>query len=335
VNSTVVTALVLLASGLAGCVGGEAETSASTKDVDTGPAEFDESTGGIQGQVTDDELNPLANAQAGLQRSDVIQTDIMGVTDELGRFSLSNVPPGTHLLFVQAFGYEATARKVEVIVGQLAEVNVGLVPLPTDEPFHVAEIRTAAVTSVMVKATPSCIYNIGGQGSLAKTCQGQRRSCTPDPNCEVHYTKLLEKQQEAGNNFTTVIGEVTWTPQSGATGRGFLFDITAPNSPRDPTTGAIDQSNPHTFVKMQPKPPILWRIDPALLTERKLPETDWCCDWFYRLFGAYCDIESAAGLSNCETTPDVGIGVDAPGKVYMTWFFKEPAPIGWTALPDV
>jgi hypothetical protein len=324
---------ILLTSAFAGCIASEAGTEASAApEVSSGPAEFDDSTGGIQGLVTDDELNPIGKAQAGLKKSDVITTDMMALTDDSGHFTISLVPPGTHLLFVQAIGFEASAKKVEVIAGQVVEVNVALPGLPSDEPFHETDIRKAAVTAVMVKLTPSCIYNIGGQGSTAKTCQGNRVSCDPGPNCEVHYTNKLEKQMEAGNNWSTIVGEVTWQSQSAATGRGFMFDITAPNTPRG-TNGAIDQGSPYTFFRMQPKPPIIWKIDPALLQERKIPEKDWCCDWFYRLFAGWCDLESSAG-TNCETIPDIGIANANPATIYMTFFFKEPAAPGWTALPD-
>jgi hypothetical protein len=336
---------ILLTSAFAGCIASEAGTEASAApEVSSGPAEFDDSTGGIQGLVTDEELNPIGKAQAGLKQSDIITTEMMAMTDEAGHFSLSHVPAGTHLLFVQAIGFEATAKKVEVVPGSLVEVNVALTGLPTDEPFHSTDLRKAAVTAAMVKATPSCMYNIGGQGSSAKTCQGNRFGCDPSANCEVHYSKTSGDGKacpygtcvdtlDDNPEWATIIGETTWASQSAVVGRGFMFDITAPNTTRG-TSGAIDQGSPYTFFKMNPKPPLVWRIEPALLQERKIPEKDWCCDWFYRLFGGWCDLESAAGLGNCETTPDVGIANANPATIYMTFFFKEPAPLGWTALPD-
>ncbi|HLE48274.1 MAG TPA: hypothetical protein VI818_08255, partial [Candidatus Thermoplasmatota archaeon] len=246
---------------------------------------------------------------------------------------ISKVPPGEHQVVAQKLGYESTGKRIIVEQGSVAEAALVLTKQAEFGPFEVRDVKKATLSGIMVKLTPQCIYDVGGTGqSLAKTCQGVRTDCQPAAEyCERHYTKELEDNQEDGYNFTTIVGEVTWTAQTGATGKGFMFDITAPNTPRG-TGGSINQGSPYTFFRMQPKPPIIWKIDPELLTQRKIPEADWCCDWFYRLFPGNCDLGSQ--INDCEATPDFGVAQANVATVYMTFFFGEPAPPTFTALPD-
>ena len=111
-----------------------------------------------------------------------------------------------------------------------------------------------------------------------------------------------------------------------------MFDITAPNATRG-TGGSINQQSPYTFFRMQPFPPIIWRIDnPETLLERGILEEHWCCDWFYRVFPGYCDLGTFVG--NCESTPDYGVSLESTMTVYMSFYFRAPAPPDATALPD-
>ncbi|MBI2077796.1 MAG: carboxypeptidase regulatory-like domain-containing protein [Euryarchaeota archaeon] len=321
---------------LAGCVEDAQSTAAGASagpQVSSGPAEFDDSTGAVEGTVTDAEVVPIAGVQVAILRGGEMPEDLVVLTDEGGHFSISRVPPGDHQIVAQRLGYASTGKRITVEQGAVLTVPLMLEKLAEVGRFEVRDVRRAEVSGVMVKLTPQCMYDLGGQGQpLAKTCQGVRTGCAPSGDyCERHYTSLLEKHQENGNNWTTIVGEVTWAAQTGATGKGFMFDINAPNIPRG-QGGSINQGGPYTFFRMQPKPPIIWKIDEALLTQRKIPEADWCCDWFYRLFPGYCDLGSL--INNCETTPDYGVAQNNVATVYMTFFFVEPAPPTYTALPD-
>ena len=129
--------------------------------------------------------------------------------------------------------------------------------------------------------------------------------------------------------------------QSGATGRGFNFDINAPNITRG-SGGSINQADPKTWVVATEQSPIQIRIDkPTALLEREIPETDWnnppggpCgtnnCDWFYRIFAAACDL----GICPDGFGPDYGIMYNGHAEVYFTYFVKAPAPADWTAVPE-
>lgn len=342
-GKTTVVIVMLLASALAGCIASEAGDDADVKGPDPGgPARFDETTGGIEGHVTDSSVAPIVGAMVGILKSDVIQTEMIATTDAEGRFSLSLVPPGDHVLNVQALGYSSTAKRVTVNQGELTSVNIILSPLPVDEPYHRTIYQKVQLSGAMYKLTPQCMYT--DIHNLAKTCGGIRLTAPGSEacDCEVH-TNTDERMKDFNENWTTIVAELTWKPQTGVSGRGFSFDLNAPNITRN-TGGSINQANPKTWTKTTGNAPIVHRVDkPTTLVEREIPESDWnnyvkddCtaegdtpnCDWFWRVFPAYCD------LGQCESGPDYGVMLDGVGEVYFSYWIKEPAPVPWTALPD-
>lgn len=342
--------LVLLAAAVfAGCVQAESTGAGPKGDapgVASGPAEFDESTGGVEGTVTDTELQPLVGALIGILKSDVITEERTVVTDDVGHFSFSKVPPGEHTLAASALGYTAASKRVSVSVGAVTPVALALETLPIDEPRSFTEIRKGTVTAYMYRATPQCMYFSSyipvqtQYNTLVKTCGGAGGATFG----QLHWVEEFYPETE----WKTIVGELDWQPQSAVTGKGFLMDINAPNITRG-TGGSIDQASPYTWVQMQGKAPIIIRIDnPETLDERGIAEGDrysypdgtGCtnpgpnnCDWFLRLFGAYCDLSSNFG--DCYFTPvDFGLPQSLPVTLYFSYFYKEGAEPAFTALPD-
>src|ERR1041385_3199145 len=81
----------------AGCIGVNSAAPASAPSggpqVASGPAEFNETTGGIEGTITDTELAPIPGAVVGLIADASTTTDTV-TTDATGHFALSHVKPG-------------------------------------------------------------------------------------------------------------------------------------------------------------------------------------------------------------------------------------------------
>ena len=356
-----VVVLVLVVGALSGCVG--AESSDATQDgngpgVTAGPAAFDDTTGGIEGSVTDTELVPVAGALVGILTSASSAEPITVMTDEAGRFSISHVPPGSQTLQVSALGYGSTSKRVEVVPGQVATVQLVIEKIAIETARSFTNVYKLALDAYMYRLTPQCMFlsdslppsgvgPVEDNRNRLKTCSGQRLGCDPSANCEVHFT------DEFGPNmtWTAMVLEMTWQAQSGATGKSFMLDLNAPNITRG-NGGSINQASPYTWFKMQGRAPIVIRVDnPDALVERNIPPSDWhswpdnegCtapdpagagnCDWFYRVFGGYCDLSSILG--ECGTTPvDVGISQGNTATVYFSGFYLDPAPDGFTALPD-
>lgn len=353
---------LLLFGSFAGCVG--AQSSGSADDVGdgpgikSGPASFDESTGGIEGFVTDTELVPVPGALIGILHSETVTQDVTVLTDAAGRFSLSHVPPGSHVLQASALGYQSASKRIEVTVGQVTSVQLVVERLAVETARSFTNVYKLALDAYMYRLTPECMFlsdslppsgvgPIEDNRNRLKTCSGQRLGCDPSANCEVHFTEEFGM----GKPWTAMVLEMTWQPQSTATGKSFMLDLNAPNITRG-TGGSINQASPYTWFKMRGEAPITIRVDnPTTLVERGIPESDWyswednegCtapdpanqgnCDWFYRVFGGYCDLSSIVG--ECGTTPvDVGISQGNTATVYFSGFYIDPAPAEFTALPD-
>jgi hypothetical protein len=124
---------------LAGCVSGKSasDTAPGTSDAPPigGPAEVSETTGGIEGVVVDESIQPLAGALVGLKDSSVTTT-----TGPDGKFSFSNLPPGKYVVLANALGYEARAQGVDVAAGAVANARLVLPSLPTAVPY--TELKT-------------------------------------------------------------------------------------------------------------------------------------------------------------------------------------------------
>ncbi len=328
-------AALMAAVVMAGCIGGGDSTATG----DTGPsgpdAVFDADTGAIQGVVQTSELLPIGGATVGTQDGTLAAT-----SDQGGGFALNKVDPGKYVIFAQALGFESAAQNADVVAGQATELSFVLDPVPTDAPYVFSEINEVVVTAIMWKLTPECIYT--DVNTLAKTCGGYRPGCEPSGACEVHYDEDVVTRE-----WKTIVAEIDWEPQTGLTGRGFSFDLNAPNITRG-TGGSINQADPYTFSSESDVAPIVHRVDlPTTLQERGIAEADWypyedddCtaptsgaanCDWFYRVFAAACDL----GICPDGLGPDYGLMYEGRATVYISVFIKEPAEPNYSLVPDV
>ena len=375
---TVLATLVTIA--FAGCVASSEGTEAVAAP-SAGPA-FDETTGSIAGMVMTDEILPVVGAQVG-----IASLNVMVLTDETGHFALNFVPPGRHEVSVIALGFQSTGRSVEVTAGLVTEAtDFVLVQLPSLGPYYTLQVFDLKVGGELVKVGMECMYGSqygiyvppgtpGISNANVKTCQGGNFCLTPGNTCrgptEVHYGHcgMDDDWTEYGCDFTnewqTIIGEVQWTPTSAITGRGWSWEILAPNTtragatsnPPNPDSGSVDQKDLHDWWKMTSEAPIQTRIDRATALEgspsgtpgnHPMVEEDLCggfeevirpggCDWAWRLFPGWCTINGATGQPyGCEKPgPDFVVDADGtPVQVYFTYFIRAEAPPDWSALPD-
>lgn len=330
-NLRLIFALTLPLMAFSGCIASEEDAPPKGSDV---PAEaeapsYTDDTGAVEGFVIDDAELPIVGASVGIPEL----PDVLTKSDLQGRFTLSNVLPGDYIVHATALGYEPGQAKVTVVAGDVvSDIEIILVAAASDEPYSTTDIRKVSISGLMWKLSPSCIYT--DINPLAKTCGGVRLECAPSTDdCEVHYGS----EKDFTDEWVTLIGEVTWQAQSGATGKGFSYDINAPNITRG-SGGSINGADPHQFQLASGAPPIRIQVDEAALTAKGVPPSDWdnmkdCetgnCDWFWRIFPAACDL----GICPSGTGPDYGVMYQNPVEIYFTYFIKAPAPAGYTALP--
>lgn len=122
--------LVMVGVALAGCTGDADLSDVASKDDGASPAEVTRTTGGIEGQVLDDEARPVVAAVV-----ELVKTGNATNTDAVGRFSFSSLDPGTYELRFTRTGFEGEGRTVQVVAGEIAQANVILTPLAFDVPY--------------------------------------------------------------------------------------------------------------------------------------------------------------------------------------------------------
>lgn len=134
--------LVALASLLlAGCAGGGDAGDAQSPSPAATP-EATETSASIAGVVLNQELMPVSGAQVAIR-----ELSQLTETDAQGNFTFNDLDEGVYTVDVQRLGYESTARKVPVAVGQVASVEVVLRPIELpQEVYSVANPVSAHIT---------------------------------------------------------------------------------------------------------------------------------------------------------------------------------------------
>lgn len=159
---TFAAATVVASVVLAGCFGDEDPLGTRGRDAggDTqdAPTASDEA-GLVQGQVTDEELRPLAGAEVSLiDLADNVTTK----TAADGTFHIRDVPPGAHVLAAQKIGYESVSLAVDVAAAETTFVEVTLKVLAIVVPY---------VEVIPYEGFDSCSYALFGfVGSAPDPC---------------------------------------------------------------------------------------------------------------------------------------------------------------------
>src|SRR5688572_994249 len=95
--------VLLLLAGCAEPAGPDADTPAGSEVL------FSDESGAIEGVVTDDALSPIAGATV-----TILETLETALTQEGGKFQFSNLAPGTVSIAVEAPGFQAAGKEVDV-----------------------------------------------------------------------------------------------------------------------------------------------------------------------------------------------------------------------------
>lgn len=121
---------VALALLLSGCAGGAAKSNAQPP---APVATVTTATGGIEGHVVTDEIQPIGGAQVAL-----LPNNMSVKTGDDGRFAFSKLDPGKYTVAALKIGYHQSAKVVQVKAGEIAAVELILDRIPVaDPPFDV------------------------------------------------------------------------------------------------------------------------------------------------------------------------------------------------------
>lgn len=297
VRFSLVAALLLTATALAGCSGGD---DADTSSID--PSADDGTTGTIEGLVIDAELLNVANATVA-----ILDAAAETATGDDGHFLLEGVPTGQQTLVVNKLGYESSAQRVDVVAGQATEVEVTLSAIAVEEPY--LDVVPFAGYFECSMAAADVLWS--GCGYIAHS------TVFPDDVTTGYYTKESGGQQ--------ILHELTWQSTSLATGQNLDFSVISQD--RDSCQWYANHFGPSPLS-------ILVTVGETFTNPESPYPTGGCGD------DVVDDEDTALGvlvLSSPMYANDVallGLTVQQSFEGYVTVFYHQDMPSGFSALPD-
>lgn len=149
--------LVFLGAALAGCAGDGTPAATSAAPTNAPEAVVAADVGSVAGLVVNEELVPIERARAGL-----VERQLQATTDAAGRFTFNDLEPGSYTAIAEALGYEATAMKVSVVAGEVAEIRLALTAIAVVEAFTKVLPHTFFIEA--------CGFDVVGVCDNAATC---------------------------------------------------------------------------------------------------------------------------------------------------------------------
>lgn len=240
---------MLLATALAGCIGGEADVEADADDGDG--VRLSETTGSIKGQLVTKDLDVVEGAAVAALGADrkAVQTVH---SDEAGHFVINDLGPGTYRVQIAATCCRAAVETVEVKANNEVEVNLQLDPLTAadlNEPFMIEREWHGFI---------ACGVRAGVPGTLtpgAALC-----SITGDPNDDfIRYFNMSE-------GVTSVIIGMDWQPVGGVSGQKLSLTF------EEGICEEVACTDAYYYARADGDPPFVIRVDMDDITE---PEARW------------------------------------------------------------
>lgn len=199
---------LLAATALAACTGG-------AKVQDVPPAAVTDTTGGLEGQIVDEEQVPVAGASIGVRQVGGPSQN-QTTSSPSGAFSFSSLAPGDYDLLVQAAFFEPARQKVAIAAGEVTRATVLLkrIPLPAELLVETFPKRGFITCSVGWTITTGTYYSNPCQDVLGN-----------DANFPVPLNPELA--------FREVVLELVWQPGSPSSGTSLRMNLC---SQKDDTT---------------------------------------------------------------------------------------------------
>lgn len=306
--------LSFASAAFAGCLGGDDVSPDDDGLSEPAVAVVSDTTGSIKGTVGSTLFEPLVGSQVGL-----VETAQETRVNTGGEFVFNEVEPGRYTVIVNVLGYEGGQRAVEVKAGEVTEVKFLLAPLPSDDPYvetqgpYAGKITYAY--SYQLEGPVGCQIIVTPVRTI-KNCSGSRGGGSINGEIAVNVT----------DDVKTIVTEMVWRP-AGPLGEYLSLDLMCPDVPRDPSTGAVqDTEHDCYWAQDRTRSPITYRVDEEHWLENEYTYTG---DWAARVFSTY------GMLGTYDATKiDAGVAYEQAFTIYVSVAHKEPAPEGFSGIPD-
>lgn len=310
---------LVAATMLAGCAGSSASDDVPPAEPFQ-PPEVDETTGGLQGVVTDDSLAPISGAMVGL-----LDRKVQTTTDELGRFAFSALDPGRAQFVAQALGFHSYSRSVEIIAGVVTEANVELFPIPVEVPYEVTQIKNGKIFCGLAWRVPPPANGLSG---VFAACGAVYNTPLSSLDSFVVPFELTSGNISA---VKTLVFETSWTPtQVFGSGLRVGWEVYQNITPTYGFTEPL-----RTFATARGGTPLYTSASAEVIEDNVThfkPPPEFCgpngpCRFWGRTF-------PHASTLGASSPADFATYVDQTYTHYVTEFYGEPAPPDFRAVPD-
>ncbi len=325
-DRTVLSLVVLLLAAplLAGCLGIGGDDGSTGEQVQKQRASVDENTGGIEGVVTDDAVQPVVGANVTL-----VDTGETVTSASDGSFAFSLVSPGTHTVSIEAPGFVTAKEEVTVSANQAATVDFILTRLVSEQAFTQQFEFNAFIECALGVGVNLSAANQGTGGVTWAACStiNIEGNTTND-----RFLQTIELEPP----IESLVWEAAWDPSGNAAGdnlwftsqvQGFADVLAGPNE-----TFYEDISTPSPLHARIDKP-VFQNVSEHFQTQCEEGNDAYCGYNFWdrgwpvtvRVFTAY----------DCLPSP---VSACAPLQMEVnnvfTAFYNQPAPDGFSVLQE-
>ena len=236
------------------------------------------------------------------------------MSDASGHYSLSKVPPGTNVLYAQKLGYEAFGRSVDVVAGEVMQVDVILIATEIAEGWKNI-LKQVGLLGCGLSWRPAVVYS-GVSACGAVTWEYDRF---------LIVWKLTGKVPE----WKGVVFEAEWRSTQAA-GAGLSINWEA--------NGCANVGSAR-FARTAGHSPVRAHLDPIQLEDRLKNVTNGtcgqnACSSTTKKCELYSRSFSYPDTLGTSSPADIGFTFQQRHDLYIAEFYNEPAPIDYTSLAD-
>lgn len=313
-----VVVLFMLASGCVGTQAGSEEVSSAVQPVLR--------YGAVAGRVVDEEVRPLENATVTL-----VEASLMAQTNAGGRFEFTQVLEGTYTLVASLPHYETGQRELFVLGELTADVELTLVKLPEFRPFNVTSIFQGHYDCVA-----EYLIVTGDCGIAYETVTCLTGYCQSDPV----FTEKYQFPFTVNPLWDSVVAELTWTASAtnamegmrlyvenanaSAAGGGHAAKVGRADGAAQPLTVRVDRGTLHPRAD----------VYPGTQTKAYIPDEGGPQQIRVFPMGRLWETTRNICDSDGRCLLGVGAGANVRFNVYLTIFYNEAAPAGFSAVPE-
>lgn len=275
--------------------------------------------GKIRGIITDEALEPITNASITIDGTGRVAT-----TGTSGRFEFVAIQDGTWTLHAMAAGYQAASREVEVTDGALQEANFELVAIAVpDTSYHTTAIKSGRIFC----GADWRIDASAPQGPLA-ACGALYTTPASDVDS---FAVVFDVSSNNVSAVRELVFETEWTAtQTFGNGLRVFWEAYQEITPAYEFTEDL-----RTFIQVEGMSPLWGAADHTDILDNvtgKRPTPEFCspdgpCKFWGRVFPHASTLGAGSPI-------DFSTYVDQSYTHYVTEFYGEKAPAGFSALAD-